>query len=100
MTPEQIVTALDALGEDLVVHCNGERAWVAFRGVEIANGTALEGVMGRGQTINAAIQDLWDKIRSLPADRWLVLGAHSDNRRAVRWNGFMWAPYIEPRSAA
>lgn len=73
--------------------------YVVTPGVEIKAGGVLKNVGGRGQNPYEAIESTWSNAaEDLPADRYLVINAADPaRRRAVRWNGFMWADVIEPK---
>ncbi len=71
-------------------YCSAER-------VEISDGVILSGVLGNGSTPQEALDDLWDQLTNISgSERRVVIGAYSDVRRAVRWNGYMWEPFKEP----
>lgn len=88
--------ALESLSEiALKIDDNGR--WYVSQNVEIKDGSILASVCGRGETPEDAINDHWNNTTTgLPRDRYLVLNAYRPNRKAVRWNGFMWNEVKEP----
>lgn len=66
---------------------------VAIAGrAEIGNKHMLTSLCGRGNTPEAAIDDLWRQATNLKDDEFIVINASDrSKRRQVRWNGFMWA---------
>lgn len=59
--------------------------WYAS-GPEQGGDGLLASLVGRGTTPEAAVDDLWKMVTSVPTDRHL----RTYNDRRVRWNGFMW----------
>lgn len=97
MNWQQKAHALAALA-DLSLRCRKAGDWYVNQDVEIKNGSILEGSYGNGSTPTAAIHNHWRQlVEELPPDQYLVVRAHRDERRAVRWNGFMWAEVVESR---
>jgi hypothetical protein len=79
----------------------GPEPWYISQGIEVANGRFLTGTYGNGYTPQEAIENHWKVlVDELPAGEWLVIRAMSEDRRAVRWNGFMWADHPEPKRDA
>jgi hypothetical protein len=92
---EQKLEALKALG-DCTLNMRKPGNWyVSQPGVEIKEGDILSGAYGNGVSPEVAVCDHWQKRAQLSGDRYLVIGASRENRRAVRWNGFMWADVTE-----
>lgn len=96
MTTEQMVRALQALGEVGLSMTDPSVAdparWCCHvRGVEIADGSFLTSSSGFGATPEAAIIAQWETLTRLPANKWVAVGGYSDQRRNLRWNGYMWA---------
>lgn len=83
--------AISALGRfDFHIKIRETGEWYACCAAEIKRGICLVGVHGNGQTPEEAVDDLWLELTSLQLGEYLVLGAYTDRRRAVKWNGFMW----------
>ncbi len=99
MNWEQKLWALDALAGAgrLIMRQPGD--WCSSHSVEIKQRSTLTGGAGNGPTPQEAIEDEWANLTErLGSDQYLVLRAPCDDRRAVRWNGFMWADVPEPRT--
>lgn len=69
--------------------------WYVSQSVEVKNGSMLEGRYGNGKTPEEAIQDHWEQLTELDPGEYIVINAASDNRKAVRWNGYMWSEVDE-----
>lgn len=88
--------AIKALADVLEVRFH-DMGWAATAGnVEVRDNGLLMGVTGRGRTPETAVDELFERLTNVPAGQYLVVNAYSDQRRAVRWNGFMWAQVNEP----
>ncbi len=97
---QQKAAALDALAEiEIKIRKPGD--WYVSQRVEIKNDCFLEGAYGNGDTPMAAIEDHWNRLVTDIECRplYLVARAGHPNRRAVRWNGFMWQDVPEPERA-
>lgn len=69
--------------------------WYVNHDVEVKNGSMLTGTYGNGSSPAEAIEDHWHVLTDLKAGEYLVINAYGDRRRAVRWNGYMWADVDE-----
>jgi len=100
MTWEQKFAALQALLDfkgDAALHSREPGDWyVTLPSVSIKEGGLLVSVGNSGATPQEAVEKTWTKLTSLPNDHYIVASACS-GRRAVRWNGFMWAPIVEEK---
>lgn len=68
--------------------------------VKKAGASTVVGKGGNGNTPQDAIVDHWRTlVDDLSHDEYLIVGS-GDSRRAVKWNGFMWADYPEPARVA
>lgn len=68
--------------------------------VKEAGASTLVGTYGNGLTPEAAINDHWRAlVEDLGHNEYLIVASGTDRRRAVKWNGFMWADYPEPETA-
>jgi hypothetical protein len=63
--------------------------------LEIKEGGILSGITGRGNSPQLAVEDAWNQITTLPANKHVVRGAYTPERFAFRWNGMMFAPVDE-----
>jgi hypothetical protein len=101
MDTKKRALALNALSPiELRLDINGN--WfVRWVGVEIKKGPCLGGAGERGATPDEAIDRTWASVEDMSKDRsrYLVVGAYTDQRKAVRWNGFMWEIIIEEKAA-
>jgi len=89
MDYQQKLYALNAIAEtSLKMRKPGD--WYVSQSVEIKDGSVLVGSYGNGITPEEAINDHWDILTSLPHGKYLIARAHRDDRKAIRWNGFMW----------
>lgn len=66
--------------------------WYVLQRVEIKTkgGSILKCVSGNGNTPEEAIVDHWQQLTELNQEEYVVVYAGSNNRQAVKWNGFMW----------
>jgi hypothetical protein len=101
MTLEQKMIALKALvggaGFDLKMRSPGN--WYChLPGVEIKDGSMLTSPTDSSGTPELAIARAWVQHTCLSPSQYLVLNAYGPNRRAVRWNGFMWEDISETKS--
>jgi hypothetical protein len=95
MTLRQTVKALRGLSDLYIERTDGYVAewFVGFKpGVEIGgDGGALMSVGAHGHTRQEAILRLWRNVTSeVPTRKHLVVDAFGNNRREVKWNGFVW----------
>lgn len=100
MDYQQKAAALDALSE-ISIKCRGVKDWYVSQQVDVKDvkdGHVLYGEYGNGETPEEAILDHWRRlVEDLPRNKYLVVRGGSDQRRAVRWNGFMWVAVQEPK---
>ena len=97
MNYEEKLEALNALAEcSLKMRKPGD--WYVSQSVEVKNGGMLEGRYGNGETPELAIHNHWSELTELlKAGEYLVIKAYGDNRKAVKWNGFMWQDVKEDK---
>ena len=75
--------------------------WYVSQKIDIKDGGCLVGSYGNGNTPQEAIEDHWEVLTTkLNRDQYIVVRGLSDERKAVRWNGFMWADVPEPKRDA
>lgn len=99
MTWEEMFAAIAALGGDPSLRMRKPGDWYVLQGrVEVKHRSTLESRYGNGTTPAAAVVDHWQKLTTLAPGEVIVVNAFTDDRRAVRWNGYMWAD--EPASTA
>lgn len=93
---QQKAEALDALAEiTLKIRRAGD--WYVSQNVDIKDECVLRGAFGNGETPEAAIEDHWRQlVTDVPRGMYLIARPIHGQRRAVLWNGFMWADYPEP----
>jgi hypothetical protein len=90
---QQKAAALNLLSP-IEILMRGVNDWYVSQRVEIKEKSILRSVCGNGDTPEKAISDHWDQAtKNLGPDEYLVINVGSDNRRAIRWNGFMWADW-------
>ena len=97
MTWQEKAAALDALAEiQVMIRKPGD--WYVSQRVEIKDDGVLISSYGNGVTPEEAIENHWRELVDEIADtpKYLVVRAFQDQRRAVRWNGFMWQDVAEP----
>lgn len=89
MTWEEKLQACQALGEvSLKMRKPGD--WYVSQNIEVKSGGVLHSVYGNGSTPKKAVENHWEKLTVLKSSQYIVLNFCDDNRRAVKWNGFMW----------
>lgn len=82
--------ALNALSP-IQIHIRNVCDWFVNQSVEIGGDGMLTGNYGNGDSPEDAVEDHWRKlVEDLPEDRYLVIRASREDRRHVRWNGYMW----------
>lgn len=91
MNWQQKAEALNALSEiSLKIRHAGD--WYVNQSVEVGgdDSAVVVGTYGNGTTPEVAIEDHWKRLcDELPSNQYLVIG-RANERRHVRWNGFMW----------
>jgi hypothetical protein len=71
--------------------------WYVNQGIDVGGDGLLRGTYGNGHTPQEAIENHWRLlVTELPGGSYLVTRSPTDERRRVRWNGFMWADVPEP----
>jgi hypothetical protein len=105
LTFEQKVVAIQSLlnvGNSITWHYNThgfgaeEPDWYCHADrLEISDGAILRAVMGHGATAELALDGMWTEMAGLKGDERIVINSYRDDRRSVRWNGFMWEPFTE-----
>ena len=105
MNWKEKMDALSSLDDDISIKYRetsfiGEKAlesWYVSQRAEIKTkgSSVLRGVSGNGETPEEAIDDHWQQLTELKSDEYVVVHAGSDNRQAVKWNGFMWKKVTE-----
>lgn len=93
MNYEQKFLAMNAIARAEVC-IRGPHNWYVHQRVELKNGPMLETISGSGITPESAIDDHWSQLTDIADSQYLVTYA-SGGRRAIRWNGFMWADVPE-----
>lgn len=95
MTWEEKLSACQALAEcSLRMRKPGD--WYVSHLVEVVNGPMLQSRYGNGGTPQDAVEDHWTQLTELKAHECLVVNSMTDQRREVRWNGYMWMNWTEP----
>lgn len=100
MTWQQKAAALNALSE-LQLRIDVNNQWFVHHvRVEIGDGHIRKSIAGRGCTPEEAINDQWrHNVTELDLNgKYLVVNAMGQNRRHVRWNGFMWQELPQAKS--
>jgi hypothetical protein len=64
-------------------------------GIEVKCRSILRSPCGNGASPLGAVSEYWDEITNLKPGEYVVIGAMAEIRRAVEWNGFMWADVRE-----
>lgn len=90
LTTEQKSVAIQALAPFEVKRRDSMPCWYVHQGVGIVDHKFYRGQYGAGDTPEAAIEDHWRLLTSVREPNRLVVNAFGSNRRAYRWNGFMW----------
>ena len=83
---QAILALVDPGNFNLRVRDNG--TWYVNAGIERKEGSCLAGGLIQAAGPVEAIEAYW--VWLTHPTLYLVLGAYTENRRAVRWNGFMW----------
>lgn len=93
----EMMAALNAIGRCGVYMRARDDWYVHQAGVEIGGNGLLSSVSVSGATPINAIEKYWAKLTNLDPGLHVVIGAMREDRRAVRWNGFMWDDVKEPQ---
>lgn len=91
MTTNQKMLALQALADswDAAVMIRKDGSWyVHLSHVERKEGGVISSGCGTAATPDEAIDQCW--AWATDPKYYMVRNAHGDDRRAFRWNGFMW----------
>lgn len=99
MTWEEKFAACQALG-DAVLRMRKPGDWYVDQHAEIKDGCILKGEYGNGATPEAAALDHFEKLTALAPGEYVVTRAMGADRRAVRWNGYMWASVQEKEAVS
>lgn len=95
MTWEQKLAALNALSQVALYMRKPGDWYVLASGIEVGDGHMLGSCSGDGASPEEAVLNLWHRcVDELPPSKFLVLGAMTERRREVRWNGFMWKDVV------
>lgn len=90
MTWEQKLQAMNAL-EPVGLHMRKPGDWYTRQGrVDLGGDGMLSTIGAGGATPEEAVESLWERMTTLTPGMYIVVGAGSDDRKHVRWNGFMW----------
>lgn len=99
MTYEQKFAALGAISFNPALHMRKPGDWyVSLSGVERKEGGCLSSGCVSEATPEMAVESKW--AWAINPNHYLVINAMRDNRRAVRWNGFMWEDVDEHQLSA
>lgn len=82
--------AINELGKVELKIDDNKKWYISQVDVEIGGDGMLDGVFGRGDTIEQAINNHWIKLTEIPDGKYIVLNAVFDDRMHVKWNGFSW----------
>lgn len=63
------------------------REWYVDCRFELGGNCMLRGLMGGGETPEAAVEALWSEICDVPHGRWLTTDG---GQTKIKWNGYMW----------
>ena len=89
LTWEQKMAALNALSPcSLIMRKPGD--WYVQQDTDIKDKSILRGEYGNGETPEEAVNDHWGRLTTITPPLYIVARASRDDRKAVRWNGFMW----------
>ena len=98
MTWEQKFQALQSIA-DICLHMRKPGDWYVSMKAEIHEAFFLVSSYGKGTTPQEAIEDHWRKFSNLPYDNYVVVKAGTPERKALRWNNFMWQTVEEEPEA-
>ena len=100
MTWEQKAAALNAVAS-ISIRIRRPGDWYVHQDAEIGGDGILSGRWGHGTTPEEAIEDHWQLFADPgPAHpKYVVINAYQENRKQLRWNGFMWVDVPLNRTA-
>jgi hypothetical protein len=93
MTFEQKIMACQAIGSFSLRMRRPGDWYVDHSCVEKTNGSILDGgCVTEASTPEAAVEQHWAWLTNLKPNQTIVVNANAwrDNRRELRWNGFIW----------
>jgi len=94
MNWQEKAAALNALAP-IQILMRGIENWYVQQSAEVKEGAMLKGKYGNGTTPELAIEDHWNQLTDLVGrEKYIVIGAMSNRRRQVKWNGYMWKDVI------
>ena len=88
MTWEEKVEAINCIA-GVSLHMRFPGNWYATSSLSVKRGSLLGSFCGNGKTPQDAIEDYWKQLTNLKDEEYLVSGLYP-NRKAFKWNGFMW----------
>jgi hypothetical protein len=92
----QAIASLLVFKGDASLHMREPGNWyTSFKGLEIKSRGTLSSIGAIGTTPEKAVEYTWDNVTKLDSDQYVVRGAYATDRRAFRWNGFMWEDVLE-----
>ena len=90
----KIIRSLNPMGTSLLMRDDG--SWYIHQsGVERKEGRCLSSGCDHGRSPEEATEQHWEWITN--PEYYVVVGAMSEHRRAVKWNGFMWEDVVEEK---
>ena len=94
MTWQQKAQAIMALvgWQDFSLHLREDGTWYVLTGASRREGIMLSSGYDIEPTPEKAIEHYWDWLTD--TKYYVVLKASSPDRRAVKWNGFMWQDVV------
>jgi hypothetical protein len=97
MTWEQKFVALNMLAK-CSLEMRKPSDWFVGQAIEKKVGDMLEAVFGEGTNPAGAVLDHWLRVTNLKEGEYLVINSmDKENRKAYKWNGFMWEQVDEKR---
>lgn len=94
----QKFAAILALGPQACLRMRSDGSWyVADDHIEVKQGAMLCSPSQAGSTPEKAIHECWEQLTDLKNCEYLVAGGNREDRKAFKWNGFMWADVKEAK---
>jgi hypothetical protein len=89
----QAIAALVGLGRDVSLIMRHPGNWYVSCGLERKEGGLLSGGLVQAPDPATAVEHYWNWLTD--ERYYIVVNAMRDTRKAVKWNGFMWADVQE-----
>lgn len=101
MDVQQKMAAIKSIAPNSVITWLSRDKWhCSVPSVEVHTRSTLRSCGGWGPSVEEAINNCWKHMTVIQDDEYLVARAMTPQRRAFRWNEFMWQEVEEVKAGA